>query len=236
MLEEEVLKQRYGRQIAVTEIGSDGQMKLRQGSVLVIGCGALGSMVGMQLAGAGVKKLGLIDFDTIDISNLQRQFFFKTAETGKSKVETLSKRICELNSDVEVKKYSVLLQRALAEEIFKEYDFIIDASDNPETKRLTAELTLKEGKGCCIGGVRDFGGQVITLVEGSNAPEEYFGNGSTEGILPCSLGGVMGPAAAFCASVQASEAIKYLTGAGELLSGKLFVFDLLNNRFKVFSL
>lgn len=230
------LKIRYARQIAVPEIGLEGQQMLRASSVLIIGCGALGSMAAMQLAGAGVGRIGIADFDNIDISNLQRQFFFITREAGSAKSKILRSRIQELNPEIKVEEFNGMVTKSKARELFREYDFIIDATDNPESKFITGEISAELEKPCCIGGVREFGGQVVTLLPKDPRFEEYFGAGASEGILPCSLGGVMGPAAAVCASIQVTEAIKYITVAGQLLSGKLLLFDLLNNTFKTFTL
>ena len=229
----EDLKLRYARQIAVPEIGKEGQEKLCNAKILIIGCGALGSMIAMQLSGAGIGEIGLADYDTVDISNLQRQFFFKTDEAGISKVELIAKRIEEINPNVKVKKYSHLVTRKIAEEIFPLYDFIIDATDNPESKRMTGIISKEKEKACCIGGVRDFNGQVMTFLPSEPRFEDYFGEVTTDSILPCSLGGVMGPAAVLCATVQASETIKFVTGTGDLLNRKLLVFNLLNNRFQL---
>ena len=227
---------RYSRQIAVPQIGEEGQRKLCRAKVLIIGCGALGSMVAMQLAVAGIKNLGIADYDNVDITNLQRQFFFKTDEAGLSKVELLSHRIQELNPDVKVVIYKDVINKIKAKEIFPDYDFIIDASDNPDTKKITGEISFEKDKPCCIGGVREFMGQVMTFLPLDSRFEDYFGNMGIEGFLPCSLSGVIGPAAVFCAAVQASEAIKFIVGTGSLLSGKLFLFNLLNDEFKVLSL
>lgn len=228
------LKLRYGRQTMVPEIGKGGQEKLCDSKVLIIGCGALGSMIAMQLAGAGIGVLGIADYDKVDISNLQRQFFFTTDELGLPKVDLLFKRIISLNPDVEVISYRSFISPAKAEEIFEDYDFIVDATDNPESKKMIGDIALKKRKACCIGGVRNFSGQIMTLLPSDLRFENYFGQSNAEGLLPCSLGGVMGPAAALCASVQASETIKYLTDAGTVLSGRLLVFNLLENSFHTF--
>lgn len=227
---------RYARQIAVPEIGKDGQQKLQLSSVLIIGCGALGSMVAMQLAGAGVGRIKICDFDTIDITNLQRQFFFKTEEAGENKSETLAKRISELNPEIEIEIDKRLITKKLACELFSSYDFVVDATDNPDSKKITGEVCKEKGKACCIAGVRDFSGQVTTFLPNDSRFEEYFGEVTDGGFLPCSLGGVMGPAVALCASIQANETIKYLTKAGETLSGKILLFDLLKNIFKILNL
>lgn len=235
-LEESDIRLRYARQIAVPEIGKRGQTKLLESKVLVIGAGALGSMVAMQLAGAGVGTIGICDFDKVDISNLQRQFFFTTSEAGESKVDLLSQRLAGLNPDSDVRVYKEFMTPHKAENIFPEYDFIVDATDNPESKKMTGELCGIIGKACNIAGVREFSGQVTTLLPTDARFEDYFGAASGAGVLPCSLGGVIGPAAALCASLQSSETIKCLLSTGSLLSGKLLYFNLLTNSFQIFRL
>lgn len=227
---------RYVRQIAVPEIGKEGQQKLHSSSVLIIGCGALGSMVAMQLTGAGIGRLKICDFDTIDVTNLQRQFFFKTEEAGKNKSETLARKMSELNPEIEIEIDNRLITRKLASELIPHYDFVVDATDNPDSKRITGEVCKEKGKACCIAGVSDFSGQVTTFLPEDPRFEEYFGEVTYGGFLPCSMGGVMGPAVALCASIQANETIKYLTKAGETLSGKILLFNLLTNSFKTLSL
>ena len=227
---------RYARQLTLPEIGKEGQAKLGESKVLLIGCGALGSMVAMQLAGAGVGEIGIADFDTVDITNLQRQFFFKTEEAGKSKVDLLFQRIVDLNPETKVNVIREMVTPQRAKELFQVYDFIVDGTDNPESKRMTGEISKLAGKPCCIGGVSGFSGQLMTFLPDSARFEDYFGETTTEGFLPCSLGGVIGPSAGLCASLQAAEVIKFLTGAGDILTGKLLIFDLLKNSFRVFSL
>lgn len=229
-------KIRYARQIAVEEIGREGQEKLLRAKVLVIGCGALGSMVAMQLAGAGIGKIGIADFDSVDISNLQRQFFFTTEEAGMKKAELLARNIGRLNPEVEVELFPLMITKRNAEKIFENFDFIVDATDNPESKKMTGEISHLKNKACTIAGVNGFSGQVMTFLPEDPRFEEFFGTASGESFLPCSLGGVMGPVAAVAASLQAIETIKYITEAGELLSGNILVFNLLDNTFAKISL
>lgn len=229
-------RRRFARQISIPEIGIEGQIKLKESKVLIVGCGALGSTIAMQLAGAGVGTLGLIDFDIIDISNLQRQFFFTEEECGKSKVEKLAESVKSLNSVIKLNIYNRLLNKKEADNLFIDYDFIVDASDNPATKRIIDEISRKYNKPCCIGGVRNFEGQVITLLPGNARFEDIFGSADSDGFLPCSLGGVAGPAAALCASIQSAEVIKFITKAGIPLSGRLMTFNMLTNHYKVYSL
>ena len=230
------MDKRYARQIAVPEIGKDGQLKLNQAKVFIIGCGALGSMVSMQLAGAGIGLIGIADYDNVEISNLQRQFFFTTRQTGIPKVEILAQRIKELNPATEVVIFKEMITGRKAEILFSDYDFIIDASDNPDTKEMTGKIAGKIGIPCCIGGVQNFSGQVTTFLSNDSRFEDYFGEADSQGFLPCSLAGVVGPAAALCASIQATEAIKFILGKGNLLSERLLTFNLLTDSFKVFKM
>ena len=221
-------RRRYSRQIAIEEIGVAGQRRLGESKVFIVGCGALGSMVAMQLAGAGVGTIGISDFDTIDVSNLQRQFFFKTDEAGMKKCLVLQQRMEELNPSCQVLRCDALINKEKAVELFSDYDFIVDATDNSSSKFIIESVCQQLDKPCSIAGVSEFHGQVMTVFPGSTKFGEVF--------LPCSIGGVVGPAAAICASLQSAEVIKYLTGAGECLKSKLMVFDLLNNSYNVIAI
>ena len=228
-------KRRYSRQMAIENIGTSGQERLKNSSVCIVGCGALGSMVAMQLAGAGVGRICISDFDTIDASNLQRQFFFKTSETGECKSEVLQDRMSDLNPECHVEAFKCLVNKEKAFDLFQDYDFVVDATDNPASKHMIESVCAELGKPCCIAGVSGFRGQVMTVIPGSPKFGDVFPDSEDDGFLPCSISGVIGPAAAVCASVQASETIKYITGAGECLESKIFAFDLLENRFSTLS-
>lgn len=218
---------RYSRLVSVDGIGREGVERLRNASVMVVGCGALGSMCSMYLAASGIGRLGIADFDTIDISNLQRQLFFKESEVGMSKAEILSRRIKELNREVELEVYNCLITADKAKEIFNKYDFIIDATDNPSSKFMVDEVCRKLGKPYCIGGVSGFVGQVMSWHIGSTPYSAIFTRPQEGGcILDCSRPGVVGPAAGTIASIQSSEAIKHITKAGDMLYDKIFTIDL----------
>lgn len=229
-------KRRYSRQISVEEIGELGQARLLSSKVAIIGCGALGSMVAMQLAAAGVGSIVIADFDTIDISNLQRQFFFSTDEAGKMKSDVLQERMISINPGCKIQKVAKLIDKKLAGELFRDCDFIIDSTDNPASKAMIEKTCLGLGKPCCIGGVSGFHGQVMTVEPGGMTFGDLFCEDVESDFLPCSISGVIGPAAALCASVQAAEAIKYLTGVGETLAGKILTFDLLSDTFQCMNL
>ncbi|MBD5355935.1 MAG: HesA/MoeB/ThiF family protein [Bacteroides sp.] len=225
-------KQRYSRQISVEEIGESGQTRLLCSKVIIVGCGALGSMVAMQLAAAGIGKILIADFDTVDISNLQRQFFFSTEDAGKMKADTLSKRMMGINPECKIEIIQKLVDRNLAKELFKDCDFIVDATDNPASKIMIEEVCRDISKACCIGGVSGFHGQVMTIKSAALTFKEIFDLNNDIDFMPCSAAGVIGPAAALCASIQASEVVKYLTGAGDTLENSMLTFDLLTNTFR----
>ena len=227
---------RYSRQIAIDEIGREGQRKLSEGKVLVIGCGALGSMVAMQLCGAGVGEIGIVDFDSVDISNLQRQFFFTTDGAGRRKAELLQESMSALNPDCRISRIDEMMTRKLAEEVLARYDFIVDGTDNFPSKQMIEEVSSAKGLPYCIGGVSGFHGQVMTVMPGGSRFTDIFSTANGADFMPCSVTGVIGPAAALCASIQAAQVIKYLTGLIAKEHSTLITFDLLSNRFETFNI
>lgn len=229
-------KRRYSRQISVEEIGEAGQNRLLSSKVAIVGCGALGSMVAMQLAAAGVGNIVIADFDTIDISNLQRQFFFMTEEAGKPKADILAARMSGINPKCKVEIVNKMIDRRLSVEIFQDCDFIIDATDNPASKMMIEDVCESLGKYCCVAGVSGFHGQVMTVRPGGPKFGTLFSQNADSEFLPCSIGGVVGPVAALCASIQSSEAIKFLTSSGQTLEERLLTFDLLSDSFQTLKL
>lgn len=220
---------RYSRLAALPDVGDAGVDRLRHSSVFVVGCGALGSLCAMYLAASGVGRIGIADFDTIDISNLQRQLFFAESQCGDSKAVVLAERMRQLNSTTDIKIYRELITKERARALFTDYDFIIDGSDNPNTKLMTESVCAVLAKPCCIGGVSGFIGQAMSWKPGAVRWSQIFGSDiQCGGMMPCSIGGVLGPAAGVVASVQAAEAIKHITGAGDMLYNKLMMFDMLN--------
>lgn len=221
-------KIRYARMIAIPEIGAEGVDRLRDSHVFITGCGALGSICAMYLAGAGVGRLSIADFDTIDISNLQRQLFYTSSEVGKAKGATLASRIKSLNPDCHVICHESMMTRQTAAELYADCDFIIDATDNPHSKHMTDAVCHMLGKPYVIGGVSEFRGQVMSWAPGHVGYSDIFNPEEAEsGMLPCSIAGVLGPAAGVVACCQASETIKHLSGSGEMLYDKIFTIDLL---------
>lgn len=225
---------RYSRQMAVDGIGESGQRKLSEAKIAVIGCGALGSIVSMYLAGAGVGELIIADFDTVDISNLQRQVFFSEFDAGLKKVEVIAARIKALNSEVKVRANDVMVTAKNGGEIVGDADFVIDATDNPASKFMTDRLCGTLAIPCCIGGVEGMRGQLITILPGDARYSDIFPDQPEDpGMAPCSVAGVLGPTAGVVASFQAAEAIKFITG-GTLSRHKLLDFNLADLRFTQF--
>lgn len=220
---------RYSRLTSLPEIGPEGMALLRASRVMVVGCGALGSVCAMYLAASGVGHITIADFDTIDISNLQRQLFFSENGLGESKALTLAGRMRALNSEIEVTVMESLIRRDAALSVFADHDVIIDGSDNSATKLMTDAVCNELGRPCVIAGVRGFECQVMTCMPGSVRYGDVFGvSAGCSGVTPCSTGGVLGPVAGVAASIQASEAIKVLTGTGKPLVNRLFTLSLLD--------
>lgn len=225
---------RYSRNIAC--IGAEGQKNLSSASVFIIGCGALGSQVAMLLAGAGVGRLGIADFDTIDLSNLQRQLFFRESECGHPKVFTLAEKIKGLNSEVTVDVYGQMIRPKDGSEILQQYDYIIDATDNPATKYMTDRICREIGKPGCIAGVSGWEGQIMCITGQKDECTAMFADvfpppEENQSILPCEVNGVLGPVASTIASLQAAEAIKYFTKSGDPLINSVLTIDLKSMRF-----
>lgn len=231
--EEEV--RRYDRQIILPQIGSEGQRKLKNSKVLIVGAGGLGSPAALYLAGAGIGKIGIIDADTVGLSNLQRQIIHSMETENMNKAESAKLSLEKLNNQIEVTAYPYELTENNAEKIFKEYDFIIDAVDNFETKFLINDVCVLLEKPFCHAGILQFEGQVMTYVPGNHPCYRcIFEEIPENGLVPnCSQAGIIGAVAGIIGSIQALEAIKYLLGVGELLIGKIFVMDGLSMKTRI---
>lgn len=224
---------RYSRNILLPEIGKEGQIKLLGASVLIIGVGALGTVVAMYLAASGVGHIGICDFDTIDISNLQRQLSFTENDLGKKKVEILADKLREINSEIRIDTYPELLRKYKANTIFADYDVIVEGSDNPSTKYMVTDIAKNLSKPCILGGVAQFAGQVMTILPGGTTYRDLFPEAAGDGeFMPCSVGGVLGPVPGIVGSIQATEVIKVITSAGTPLAGQLLTFDALTMSFR----
>ncbi len=231
-------KERYARHIALQEAGEEGQKRLLRGKALIIGAGGLGSPAAMYLAAAGVGTLGIADADTVDLSNLQRQIAHGTEDIGAAKVESMKETINKINPDIEVRTYQMFVGEDNIMELLAEYDFVIDATDNFTAKFLINDACVKAGKPFCHGGILHFQGQLMTYVPGQGPCYRcIFRNPPPEGAVPdCRQVGIIGAMAGVIGSLQAFEAIKYLLGAGELLTGKLLTYDALKMEFRTVKL
>lgn len=228
-------KRRYSRHILLEGIGREGQERLLDSKVLLIGAGGLGSPCALYLAAAGVGTIGIADGDTVSITNLQRQVIHKTADVGKDKVDSAERAIVELNPDVKVKKYSSYITEDTILDLVKDYDFIIDGTDNFAIKYLINDACVMAGKAFCMGGISRFNGQLMTHVHGTACYRCLFPEPpKQEDVETCSTVGVLGSIAGICGTLQATEAIKYITGTGELLTNALLTFDALTMQFNRF--
>ncbi|MFI5155806.1 MAG: molybdopterin-synthase adenylyltransferase MoeB [Chitinophagales bacterium] len=226
---------RYNRHIIIPEFGLEGQTKLKQSKVLVIGSGGLGSPVLLYLVAAGVGTIGIVDFDVVDDSNLQRQVLFSVDEVGQPKVEAARRRLESLNPHVKFNIYNTHLNSSNALEILKDYDVIADGTDNFPTRYLVNDASVLLGKPNVYASIFQFEGQVsvfnYTDANGEVGPNyrDLYPTPPPPGLVPsCAEGGVLGVLPGIIGSLQALEVIKIITGVGETLSGRFFIFDALN--------
>jgi molybdopterin/thiamine biosynthesis adenylyltransferase len=235
--EDEVL--RYARHIILPDIGGEGQRKLTEAKVLIIGAGGLGSPAAMYLAAAGVGTLGILDFDRVDVTNLQRQLLHDTADVGRSKVDSAKERINELNPNVAVIPHDTTLTSVNAFDILGGYDVIVDGTDNFPVRYLVNDATQLLGKPLVYGSIYQFEGQASVFLPGPNAPcyRCLFPEPPPPGTVPsCAEGGVFGVLPGIVGSIQAVEAIKLILGIGESLVGRLLLFDSLTMEFRTLKL
>ena len=225
---------RYSRHFSLPEIGMDGQKKLKEASVLVIGAGGLGSPVAIYLAAAGVGQIGLVDFDTIELSNLQRQILYTTPEIGQSKTRIAKQRLCDFNPKVNVTTYEESLSSANAMDIFEGYDIVIDGTDNFPTRYLVNDVCVFLGKPNVYGSIFRFDGQVsVFYAQEGPCYRCLYAEPPPPGLVPsCAEGGVLGVLPGIVGTMQAAETIKWITGAGESLIGRLLLFDALSMTFR----
>jgi sulfur-carrier protein adenylyltransferase/sulfurtransferase len=230
--EQQVL--RYSRHIILPKIGASGQRKLLEAKVLCIGAGGLGSLAATYLAAAGVGTLGIVDFDRVDLTNLQRQILHDTNDVGRPKVDSAAERINSINPDVNVVKHETVLTSDNAFDILGGYDIVIDGSDNFPVRYLANDATQMLGKPLVYGSIYQFDGQASVFLPGEGNPcyRCLFPQPPPPGSVPsCSEAGVFGVLPGIIGSIQAVEAIKLITGIGEPLVGRLLLFDALEMEF-----
>ncbi|MFL6248328.1 MAG: molybdopterin-synthase adenylyltransferase MoeB [Thermoanaerobaculia bacterium] len=226
---------RYARQITLPEIGEAGQEKLRRGSVLIVGAGGLGSPAALYLAAAGVGTIGLVDFDRVDATNLHRQVLYGTSDVGRLKLEAAQERLSDLNPEVRVIPHAARLTSENALEILRDYDVILDGTDNFATRYLVNDACMLLGKPNVYGSIFRFDGQVsVFATKDGPCYRCLYPEPPPPGLVPsCAEGGVLGILPGIVGSLQATEAIKLLVGIGETLAGRLLLFDALRTTFRV---
>ena len=230
--------ERYSRHIILQEVGVKGQKKLLNASVLIIGAGGLGAPAALYLAAAGVGTIGIVDADEIDLSNLQRQVIHTTNDVGKAKVKSAAETMEAINPDVTVKTYRTFVDSTNIMDLIKDYDFIIDGTDNFPAKFLINDACVMAGKPFSHAGIIRFKGQLMTYVPGEGPCYRcVFKNPPPKDAVPtCKQAGVIGAMGGVIGSLQAMEAIKYIIGKGELLTGKLLTYDALKMEFHTIKL
>src|SRR6185503_9179628 len=229
---------RYSRHLIIPDLGVDGQKRLKNAKVLVIGAGGLGSPALLYLAAAGVGTIGIVEFDVVDESNLQRQIIHGQSDIGRSKAESARDSIKEINPLVDVRLHEVRLEPENAVELFEQYDLILDGTDNFATRYLVNDAAVLAGKPYVWGSIYRFEGQVSVFWE--DAPDgrginyrDLYPEAPPPGMVPsCAEGGVLGVLCASIGSVMVTEAIKLLTGIGEPLLGRLMVYDALEMSYR----
>jgi adenylyltransferase/sulfurtransferase len=225
---------RYSRHLIMPEVTLEGQRKLKAASVLCIGTGGLGSPMTMYLAAAGVGKLGLVDFDVVDFTNLQRQIIFGESDVGQSKVSSGIKRLTEINPGVNYVAHETHLSSENAMEIFEDYDIIADGTDNFPTRYLVNDACVLSGKPNVYGSIFRFDGQ-LSVFDAKTGPcyRCLYPDPPPPGLVPsCAEGGVLGVLPGIIGCMQAMEVIKLILGAGDSMSGRLLMFDAMGMTFK----
>ncbi len=225
--------ERYSRQIILREVGGAGQRKLLTARVLILGAGGLGSPAALYLAAAGVGTIGVVDSDRVELSNLQRQVLHATDDIGRPKAESAVSRLRALNPDCRYEPYFMRLTSDNIAGIIGDYDLVIDGSDNFPTRYLVNDACVMSGKPLFFAGILGFDGQALTIIPGESACLRcVFPEPPPPGLIPsCAEAGVLGTVAGLLGLVQANEALKFLLGTGELLTGRLLIVDAWSSSF-----
>jgi molybdopterin/thiamine biosynthesis adenylyltransferase len=232
MNEEQI--QRYSRHVLLNGVGGVGQKKLLNAKVLIIGAGGLGSPIALYLAAAGVGRIGIVDMDRVDLSNLQRQVIHHTPDVDRLKVESAQRKIAEMNPDVTVDAISRRVTKENILDLIDDYDFILEGTDNFPTKFLVNDACILTDKPFNQGGILRFQGQTMTHIPGSASYRCVYRQPPPKGAVPtCSEAGVLGAIAGILGTIQATEALKYLLGIGDLLTNKILTFNSLTMEFRV---
>ncbi len=225
--------ERYSRHIILQDVGVEGQIKISEGKVLIVGAGGLGAPVALYLAAAGVGTIGIIDGDVVDLTNLQRQVIHFTPDVNKAKVLSAKEKIEQLNPDVKVIAYQELLSTYNIFEIIKEYDFVVDGTDNFPTKFLINDACVLAKIPFSHGGILRFEGQTFTYTPGNACYRCVFDSPPPPNVVhTCSQAGVLGSIAGILGTIQATEVLKFLVNKGELLTNRILTFNALAMEFR----
>lgn len=226
--------ERYSRQIILPNIGGKGQERLLKAKVLIIGAGGLGSPCALYLASAGVGTLGLVDSDVVEMNNLQRQIVHSTLTVGKPKAESAKERLNAINPDIKIIAHKLRITSENILDIIKDYDIVVDGSDNFPTRFLVNDACVIGKKPLSHGGIFRYDGQAITIVPGQSPCYRcLFPEPPPPGAVPsCQEAGILGAVAGVIGTIQANEVLKYILGIGDLLTGKLLVFNALDSSFR----
>src|SRR5258706_633755 len=229
---------RYSRHLIMPEVGMTGQRKLKAASVLMIGTGGLGAPLGMYLAAAGVGRLGLVDFDVVDSSNLQRQIIHGTRDVGRPKIASARDRLEDINPHVEIETHETRLTSANALQLFRNYDVIVDGTDNFPTRYLVNDACVLTGKPNVYGSIFRFEGQAsVFWAERGACYRCLYSEPPPPGLVPsCAAGGVLGVLPGIIGAIQANETIKIILGAEDTLVNRLLMFDAWHMKFREFKL
>src|SRR5271168_1441220 len=229
---EEIL--RYSRHLIMPEVGMEGQLKLKRAKVLLVGTGGLGAPLGLYLAAAGVGRIGVVDFDKIDFTNLQRQVMFGTSDVGRPKIEAATERMSSINPEIRLDRYETALTSENALDIMRDYDIVVDGTDNFPTRYLVNDACVLLGKPNVYGSIFRFEGQASVFgAPGGPCYRCLYPEPPPPGLVPsCAEGGVLGVLPGIVGSIQAMETIKLILGTGEPLVGRLLLFDALAMRFR----
>ncbi|WP_243349766.1 HesA/MoeB/ThiF family protein [Parabacteroides sp. FAFU027] len=226
--------ERYSRHLLLPEIGEAGQRKLHGASVLVIGCGGLGCPALQYLTAVGVGRIGIVDADVVSVSNLQRQILFGTKDVGRYKVEVAKEKLSDLNPNITFDVYPEMLTMDNAEDIISRYDLVLDCCDNFPTRFLIGDVTARLQKPLVFGSIYQFEGQVSVFNYQQGPSYRDLFPEAPDGVRPASDVGVLGVLPGVVGAIQATEVVKIITGAGEVLSGKLLMYDALKMNLQVF--
>ena len=223
---------RYSRHLLLDGIGQEGQARIAQGKVLIVGAGGLGSPVALYLAAAGVGTIGIADGDTVDVTNLQRQVIHTTDDVGMAKVVSAARKMRSINPDVKIVEINEFVDKPTLMKLAADYDIVVDATDSYKSKYTINDACVEAGKPFIHGGVLRYEGNVFTHVPGTADFRAIFGDEPTSAHVPtASEVGVLGTVVGVIGTIQATEVIKWLTGVGELLTDSILTFDALTWQF-----